>query len=399
MQSSNRSSSSNYPNQKITKKYIIIYSLLAAGLFLISSAVTWDLSSHLTKTPESFFTPPHLTIYVGISLTLLSCLHIFQVYNHPENTKSIKKSLMIILIGIAFIISSAPLDFIWHSIFGPDALLSPPHLIGATGLLILNVGTIIGTIKIHNKSKDQNKKVNVIMIFLLSTLWYISNLYVYYFTLPFSKGHTLDLNPDPLTAVIISTISFPLISATILVISSRFFGRWGLMTIISFIVMAMNLFTTLIPATSHFDTFKIIPFYIIISVMPILFADIIVNKKRSNLSFIINKNRFSMGKRLFIAGFSIGVIFQLSNIPMITIIFSKFFGLPLKIDELVLNYYKMVIPFQDFFDVFVLFSIIGGVVGSTGLWIIQKVDYCQNLKNLANLKSQFRKYLSFKNDH
>lgn len=368
--------------------------MIAAGLFLISFAVTWDLASHLTKTPETFFTPQHLTIYVGISLVLISVPYIFQIYNYSGNTKSIKNSLKLIIIGISFIISAAPLDFIWHSIFGPDALLSPPHLLGATGLLILNVGTLIGAIKTYNKNENQNKKVNVIMIFLLSTLWYISNLYIYYFTLPFSKGHTLNLNPDPLNAVIISTAAFPLISATILRISSKFFGKWGIMTIISSIVMAMNLFTTLIPATSHFDTFSIIPFYIVISVLPIFFADIIVNKRAN--SVVINKNRFSMEKRLLIAGFLIGFIFQLSNIPMITIIFSKFLGLPLKIDELVFNYYKMVIPFQDFNDTFLFFSIIGGIVGSIGLWSIQKINY-QNL-NTVKFKSHFKNFILFKND-
>lgn len=386
--------SSSYPDQKITKKYIFIFSLIAAGLFLISFAVTWDLSSHLTKTPETFFTPPHLTIYVGISLTLIPCLYIFQVYNYSNNTKSIKYALKLILLGIVFIISAAPSDFIWHSIFGPDALLSPPHLLGATGMLILNVGSIIGVINAYNKNKNHNKKINIIMIFLLSTLWYISNLYVYYFTLPFSKGHILDLNPDPLIAVIISTVSIPLIPSIVLTISSRFFGKFGIMTIIGSIVMAMNLFTTLIPATSHFDTFRIIPFYIVSSVLPILFADIIVNKK-SNMLFI-NKNRFSIRKRVLAAGFLIGVTFQLSNIPMITIIFSKFLGLPLKIDELVFNYYRMVIPFQDFNDVFIFFSIIGGIVGSIGLWSIQKID-SQNL-NLIRIKSHFRNFILFKND-
>ena len=54
------------------KKLILIVTLSALGLLLQSFAGSWDATSHLIKTPETFFTLPHTILYTGIGLTIIA---------------------------------------------------------------------------------------------------------------------------------------------------------------------------------------------------------------------------------------------------------------------------------------------------------------------------------------
>ena len=117
--------------------------------------------------------------------------------NEKENRKlqRIKLSLRLLITGTIILISGAPLDFIWHRLFGNDGLLSPPHLVVITGMLVINIGAIIASYWLYGNNTN-SKGLKGLLVSLFSTLWYISTWYVYFFTLPFSKGHSLNFNPD-----------------------------------------------------------------------------------------------------------------------------------------------------------------------------------------------------------
>ena len=46
--------------------------------------------------------------------------------------------------GVSMLILAGPLDFSWHSAFGLDGLLSPPHLTLTIGMLAGSIGALIG---------------------------------------------------------------------------------------------------------------------------------------------------------------------------------------------------------------------------------------------------------------
>ena len=132
-----------------TEKLVLIVTLSALGLLLQSFAGSWDATSHLIKTPETFFTPPHLMLYTGIGFTLIAFLGAINfeksrvvvarpgfkdkaVVEENPNKKieimkiqNIKVSLRLLIVGTIVLISGAPLDFFWHRLFGNDGLLSP----------------------------------------------------------------------------------------------------------------------------------------------------------------------------------------------------------------------------------------------------------------------------------
>jgi hypothetical protein len=129
---------------------ILMILLISAGLILQAGSGSWDASSHLLKKPDTFFTPPHILLYSGIILTLISftiAIYIFTQKRHIHN-KMYDNSLKLFILGTIFLFGGAPFDFIWHRIFGNDGLLSPPHLTLLTGMLMQNVSRILGAFSI-----------------------------------------------------------------------------------------------------------------------------------------------------------------------------------------------------------------------------------------------------------
>ncbi|TLX93792.1 MAG: hypothetical protein E6K96_09010, partial [Thaumarchaeota archaeon] len=51
---------------------IPLYGLGVAGAFLQIAGANWDVSSHVLGIVDTFFTPPHLVLYLGILLVLIA---------------------------------------------------------------------------------------------------------------------------------------------------------------------------------------------------------------------------------------------------------------------------------------------------------------------------------------
>ena len=167
---------------KPIKKLILIVTLSALGLLLQSFAGSWDATSHLIKTPETFFTPPHFVLYTGIGFTIIAFVLAIDFEKNreiitraefeykldvkidhqkdKENSKiqRIKLSLRLLIAGTIILVSGAPLDFIWHRLFGNDGLLSPPHLVVITGMLIINMGTIVASYWLYKNNGNSKTK-------------------------------------------------------------------------------------------------------------------------------------------------------------------------------------------------------------------------------------------------
>ena len=60
--------------ENVIKKILLMLCLACAGSFLQIVGVSWDVTSHLMKTPETFFTPSHVLLYSGIGLLLVATL-------------------------------------------------------------------------------------------------------------------------------------------------------------------------------------------------------------------------------------------------------------------------------------------------------------------------------------
>jgi hypothetical protein len=48
----------------------------------------------------------------------------------------LNRSFELVVAGILMLIAAGPVDFAWHSAFGLDGLLSPPHFVLLMGMIV-----------------------------------------------------------------------------------------------------------------------------------------------------------------------------------------------------------------------------------------------------------------------
>jgi len=50
------------------------FSIALIGVALSMWGASWDITSHLLRTPETFFTPSHGVLYLGVGISLVSAI-------------------------------------------------------------------------------------------------------------------------------------------------------------------------------------------------------------------------------------------------------------------------------------------------------------------------------------
>lgn len=105
----------------------------------------WDIAWHLDFGRDRFWSPPHLFIYGSIALTtifLLLNLSVAIANDFPHKRKSLFHLILFGLGSALIVYLSAPLDELWHRLYGVDIqILSLPHV-------MLIFGGIVGSVAI-----------------------------------------------------------------------------------------------------------------------------------------------------------------------------------------------------------------------------------------------------------
>ncbi len=124
-----------------------------AGLALGWSGAGWDVAWHRLIGRDTFWSPPHIGLYLGTTLNGLAALIAAwtaasgRPVRGPElRIGPIRGELGLALVGFGAlaIIASAPFDDLWHRMFGRDIdIWSPPHLAGVAGGAIVYTGWIL----------------------------------------------------------------------------------------------------------------------------------------------------------------------------------------------------------------------------------------------------------------
>jgi hypothetical protein len=296
---------------------------------------SWDISNHLLNKPESFFSAPHGLLYLGVAAAIVgSCITFRASKPAYRSYQLLAVPTNLVIAGIAMLLIAGPVDFVWHSAFGLDGLLSPPHFVLIMGMIICSFGSLLGinictnrnTLNDHRASENSNSKrhsesTNValfkrrpyvgifLMVLGIMPLWLSLDGIVGMFTLPFSKTQYFDFNPDSFFAAVLATVSYPFLLSLILVSSFRL-GKntFGIISITGAIFLVINAATAIIPNESLIPT---IPFYII-NIVPIMAADMLLSipKWRSIYSILL-------------AGAFLGSIFFMMQYPLITHIYNE----------------------------------------------------------------------------
>jgi hypothetical protein len=358
--------------------------LATVGVFIQTEGASWDVTSHLLRRPETFFTPSHTMLYAGVGLLTVAAaisVHLLRKNNKEIRTESFSIAFKLLIIGSAVSLVAGPSDYVWHQIFGVDGLLSPTHLTLVTGMLINSIAVVLGLARIivHLPTVRRRRLIKAVMIPAFGAMWMTMIWYVYMFALPLSNGQHFNFNLNPIYESIISIIALPTIGSMVFVTSSRTIGRFGAATAVTALLLVMNSFANIIPSN---QLMPFLPWYLML-IIPAVLADLILNK-----SIIMTKSKkmVKAERSVIISGAIIGSIFYIIGYPMLPMTFAE----PLSytfhsMNDILVNFVRT-LPF-----VLVFTAIPGVAMGITGAIIsVNKIKVPQTTNIVSNILSETR---------
>jgi hypothetical protein len=130
----------------------------ALGVYLFLLGGTWDVSWHIVIGRDTFWSPPHLVLYAGINLILLTLagavVHARRLARrgiaYPGPTlrlpggPAVNPGIVVAGLGAVMALTSAPIDNYWHAAFGLDVVIwSPPHIQLVFGVAFAALGMMV----------------------------------------------------------------------------------------------------------------------------------------------------------------------------------------------------------------------------------------------------------------
>jgi hypothetical protein len=121
----------------------VFVTLGLGAVFAALGGIYWDVTWHATLGRESFWIAPHLFVYSGVNVLLLSgfgglALVWWRVGGLRSTlTDRVGVGFVVATLGPVIQISAAPFDDLWHRLYGLDVTIwSPPHLMGIVGGMV-----------------------------------------------------------------------------------------------------------------------------------------------------------------------------------------------------------------------------------------------------------------------
>ena len=126
---------------RVAVRRAALWALLAAKL-VASWGVRWDIQWHLLIGRDSFWIAPHVMTYAGVSAIVGLSFGVL-AWERARGTAP-SPGFRVAACGIATTVAAAPIDDLWHRLFGLDVTLwSPPHLMGILGGVANSVGCLL----------------------------------------------------------------------------------------------------------------------------------------------------------------------------------------------------------------------------------------------------------------
>ena len=345
-------------NDDLSSNLLWIYLLVSLGVALQVGAANWDIIWHGIVNVESFFTPPHTVLYSGVGLSLIATVAgiICSIRNDGPITRSfsnyhkIPNQLKLIALGCLVELFSGQFDNWWHTNFGFDGLLSPPHLMLISGMLLSILGALIG---IHlNQSHKRFKLISELICY--GILWMVLINFVFMFTLPFSEGQYFNFNPSPTTALVLG-VTLPAIVTAIIFYSVQSISFPFRMTFVAGILMTVQSLATII-SNIYFE--GIFPLYLLSILIPLSLDMISIYTKNNIKSIHIFSNKEY--KRIILS-IAISPFFITFYFPWSVNMFKAFFGIDLITFESVIIFEQLLWNFV--LPILVPISIISAYIG------------------------------------
>ena len=253
--------------------------VVSIGIILVTAGGSWDITNHILNKPETFFAPPHTMLYSGVGIALLGFILLFASWKKSGKAQ-FSQGIKITTIGIGSLLAAGPIDFVWHSAFGLDGLLSPPHLVLIAGMSLTSIGALVNT-KIL--SQETTSRLRIIVSFI--PVWFSITGLFYSFSLPFSKTDYFDFNPNPIFAAGFAAVAYPFLISTILVSAAILAKqKFGVASIVGASYLSIMTLSSIMPNHTLIPT---IPFYLA-NIIPIILGDYILSKAKTTKSMMIS---------------------------------------------------------------------------------------------------------------
>jgi hypothetical protein len=131
--------------------------------------VHWDISWHRSIGRDTFWTAPHIAIYLCGVLGGFAAAYLIlrTTFGARERRSSAVRVLgfsgplgaFILAWGGVAMLTSAPFDDWWHNAYGLDVkIISPPHALLAEGLLTVQIGALVLVLGIMNRAEGPLRK-------------------------------------------------------------------------------------------------------------------------------------------------------------------------------------------------------------------------------------------------
>ncbi|HVG21183.1 MAG TPA: hypothetical protein VNI02_19200 [Blastocatellia bacterium] len=150
-----------------------------AALFGSTSIIIggeWDISWHQSIGRDTFWSPPHLAIYLGgVVAGLASAWVVLRTTfkgSAQERAEGVRLwgftgplGAFFCIWGALAMVTSAPFDDWWHNAYGLDTeILSPPHVVLAVGIGVIQLGAIVTTLALQNRNEQEAEAGDVAAI-------------------------------------------------------------------------------------------------------------------------------------------------------------------------------------------------------------------------------------------
>lgn len=323
-----------------SSKLLAGYVLVSLGILLAATGGSWDITNHLLNKPETFFAPPHAILYSGVASAVVGTVLLFSTSKSTSDKKKMIWPVKLVIAGVIMLIGAAPADFVWHSAFGLDGLLSPPHFVLVSGMVASSAGALAGL------AQSTKRLPSILIVIAILPIWLATSGMIDMFSLPFSETDYFNFNPHPALGVSVATLAFPFLISACLIGSSALAGkRFGVLSMTGAAFIIIGVLTSIIPNSALTPT---IPFYIS-GIIPIVAADALLAFSRSRLS-------------LYAAGTIVGLAFFMLYYPLITYTYNEVFERKVVWPSLIVTiYFEMI---QNVFPLVALPTAAMGILGA-----------------------------------
>jgi hypothetical protein len=323
--------------------------VISFGIILVTSGGSWDITNHILNKPETFFAPPHAMLYSGVGIALVGFIALYVSWKKSGKPIPFRRGIRLTTLGIGLLLSAGPIDFAWHSAFGLDGLLSPPHLVLIAGMGLASIGALANTKSLQKESGKPNR-FTIIVSFI--PVWLSITGLFYSFSLPFSKTDYFDFNPNPMFAAGFASVAYPFLISTIL-ISAAIIARqkFGVAFLVGVSYLGIMTLSAIVPNHTLIAT---IPFYLC-NIIPMILGDYILSKAKS-------------AKSMMVSGAIFGSTFYFMYYPLITYTYNE-----VTINKLMWPSLTSLIYFEMMPLVAPFLIVSGAIVGALAVKFAQKI--------------------------